>query len=858
VDTDKAPPAPEVDPSTVLVRFRAGADKDGAAGRHGTRRAAAVEGTGYEVVQTDGADPDAKAAELRADPSVEDAQPNYVRRKTEAPNDPGYAQGVQPYLDTIRLPQAWSVTHGSVGLKIAVLDTGVQADHPDLNGRVLAGFDFVNNDANPADDEGHGTEVSGAAAAITNNSTGVAGAAWNASILPVKVLDSIGSGTDANIASGIAWAVNHGANIINLSLGGPGDDPVLKSAVLNAITAGVVVVAAAGNNGANTPFYPAAYDGVIAVGATTATGDMAWFSNHGPWVDLAAPGVRDVMPCATTVSWCTTGYFFDSGTSFSAPLVSGIIVLVKSQHPTWTPAEILAWLGNTATDRGPAGTDDYYGRGLIDAWAAVGGPGQGRSQPAGDALEPNDVPDRATTIALGSSQSGTISPQGDVDWYRTTAAADGSLIFSASSPPQDPNAPTLPQMDAVLSVYDTAYNLLGTADAHGNAMLEQVTVAATNGQQFLASVRNFNASGGVQYNLSASPSSAVSTPPGQQLWVRSTSPADFSFGLATTAAPSVTFARALDPATVATTVQLVDGSTGKLVPAAVGYNAGAQTVTLTPSRPLEFQHPYQVKVGAVQDQLANTFTEGYSYRFTTAGAPTHNVPTLRFYQREVNAPGPADSNFAFGSPSCTALSGDWDGDGFDTPGVYCDGNWYLRNSNTPGPPDIAFAYGIAGYVPVVGDWNGDGTDGIGVYVNGSWYLRETPSAGPPQIAFAYGTADYTPVVGNWDGNTTGTKGADGIGVYIDGSWYLRDTPSAGSPQRAFAYGTVGYKPVTGKFGGTNVDGVGIVTGPTWHLRTTPTHGPPHISFGYGDQSYQTITGDWDHDGTDTIAVGVPL
>jgi hypothetical protein len=1047
--------------------------------------------------------------------------------------------------------------------------------------------------------------VSGAAAAITNNSTGVAGAAWNASILPVKVLDSFGSGTDANIASGIAWAVNHGANIINLSLGGSADNPVLKSAVLNAITAGVVVVAAAGNNGANTPFYPAAYDGVIAVGATTATGDMAWFSNHGPWVDLAAPGVNDVMPCATTVFWCTTGYVVDSGTSFSAPLVSGIIVLVKSQHPTWTPAQILAWLGNTATDRGPAGTDDYYGRGLIDAWAAVSGPGQNRSQPTGDALEPNDVPERATTIALGSSQSGSISPQGDVDWYQATAGAEGSITFTVTPPAASADL-GVPEMDPVLVAYDSTFHQVAYADNGGNGASESLSIGGAAGQQFFLKVSNFvasvsggytvaaavpvgplsaplryalrspaqgigygdfngdgrpdvgvttdadskpatdnklfvfaqqsrsglantqvlaadlfpnggsNVSGGdlngdgktdlvmgmpfgydtflqsggglqdktnvgtptstymakaadadgdgkadvfaltsngltlmrntaggwvavelgpsgpgmdfaigdinadgrkdvaiagssglelymqqvdhsfvhshtdsalpgalsgaigigdvngdgrldvvlhrstsnagllevflqqVDHTLAAATTfassgrkfmvvgdvngdglaDAVMTPSsgagtvrygsastvlgierpyalpgtyvnspgafaladvtgdgaadllaadntrgtvggffvlrgvpaisaaGEQLWVRNTGPADFSFGLATTAAPSVTFARALNPASVtSSTVQLVDGSTGKVVQTAVAYNA--DTVTLTPSRPLEFQHPYQVRVGAVQDQLANTFTEGYSYRFTTIGAPTYGFPSLRFYQREVNAPGPADSNFAFGSPDCTAVSGDWNGDGIDTPGVYCGGTWYLRNSNTPGPPDIAFAYGTTGYVPVVGDWNGDGTDGIGVYVDGTWYLRETASPGAPQIAFAYGTADYTPVVGNWDGNATGTKGADGIGVYINGSWYLRDTPSAGSPQRAFAYGTVGYKPVTGKFGGTLVDGVGIVTGPTWHLRNTPTAGPPDVSLSFGDQAYQTITGDWDGDGTDTIAVGVP-
>ena len=172
------------------------------------------------------------------------------------------------------------------------------------------------------------------------------------------------------------------------------------------------------------PQYPAADPGVLAVAATDASGDAAFFSEHGPWVDIAAPGINIAAPDALAGS--PTGFVLDSGTSFSSPIVAGIAVLVRAQHPTWSAQQVENWLEATATDRGPAGVDDTFGHGLVDAWAAVGGPGASAPGPAaGDASEPNDVPSRATSLAAGQIRSATIAPEGDVDWYRSPFPVQG-------------------------------------------------------------------------------------------------------------------------------------------------------------------------------------------------------------------------------------------------------------------------------------------------------------------------------------------------------------------------------------------------------------------------------------------------
>jgi len=311
------------DPHSVLVRFKHGASvaaKDRALKSRDTTNAGTVRGTGYVQARTKGAAADLLRS-LRTDPAVERVSLNYRRWMTATPNDPGYTYGDQDYLKTIRLPEAWDRTKGSTEQVIAVLDTGVNGQHPDLKGRTVRGYNAITGARIAAngnsDDNGHGSMVAGIAAANTNNGVGIAGVAWTGTVMPVKVLGADGSGYDSHVAAGITWAADHGAKVINLSLGGPGESPVLHAAVKYATDQGAVVVVAAGNDGNDTPQYPAAFPEVLAVGATDTAGNLTDFSSWGDWIDVAAPGFGIVS------TGNDSSYHVGHGTSFSAPIASG-------------------------------------------------------------------------------------------------------------------------------------------------------------------------------------------------------------------------------------------------------------------------------------------------------------------------------------------------------------------------------------------------------------------------------------------------------------------------------------------------------------------------------------------------------
>jgi subtilisin len=263
-------------------------------------------------------------------------------------------------------------------IKVAVIDTGINWQHEDLLDNYVTGYDFVNKDANPMDDNGHGTHCSGIiAAAINNVEIAVVGVAPEASIYAYKVLNRYGSGTTSNIILGIQRAVADGVDIISMSLGSTSYSKGLSDACVAATSNNVVVVAAAGNSGntatGSTVNYPAKFDCVIAVGATDVNDKLATFSSTGPEVDVVAPGVRilsdykDVSP--------TDGRNFDTlymdGTSMAAPHVAGTAALMLSVNPSLTPAQIQTILQAKAIDLGSAGVDNYYGHGRIDAVAAV-------------------------------------------------------------------------------------------------------------------------------------------------------------------------------------------------------------------------------------------------------------------------------------------------------------------------------------------------------------------------------------------------------------------------------------------------------------------------------------------------------
>ncbi|WP_309238145.1 S8 family serine peptidase [Actinoplanes aureus] len=285
--------------------------------------------------------------------------------------------GSDPYrssqwdLVKIGATRAWGVSTGA-GVTVAVIDTGVDGAHPDLRGKVLAGYDTIGDVAGgDSDENGHGTHVAGTIAALTGNGVGVSGVAPGARILPVKALGADGSGWMSDTAEGIVWAADHGAQVINMSLGTADQMGAVTAAVAYARSKGVTVVAAAGNERTKgSPVsYPAADPGVIAVAATDAADRYAYYSTAGAYVDLAAPGSVILNTFPTSLE--RRGYGTMSGTSMAAPHVAAAAALVKAYRPAATPDQIEQTLERSAVDLGARGFDRDYGYGRLDAAAAL-------------------------------------------------------------------------------------------------------------------------------------------------------------------------------------------------------------------------------------------------------------------------------------------------------------------------------------------------------------------------------------------------------------------------------------------------------------------------------------------------------
>jgi thermitase len=322
----------------------------------------------------------------RAMPEVESVQPNYIRSISVIPNDPQYTN--QWALPKISAPSAWDTTRGSSDVIVAVVDTGADYTHPDLAQNIITSFDYdyVNNDNNAMDDNGHGTHVSGIIAAVTNNGIGVAGVSWNTRILPVKVLDASGNGSDSNISNGIKYAADRGAAVINMSFGDtnfpPQGGPILESACDYAFAKGCVLVAASGNgydtnhDGTITPAdtfsmvsYPAAFGTCIAVGASDSTDQRAWFSNYGSSLTLVAPGENIVS------TWLSNTYQYEDGTSMATPFVCGAAALILAVAPESSNTKV-KWLlyasaDDLTTSPASSGYDKYTGYGRLNVAAAL-------------------------------------------------------------------------------------------------------------------------------------------------------------------------------------------------------------------------------------------------------------------------------------------------------------------------------------------------------------------------------------------------------------------------------------------------------------------------------------------------------
>jgi subtilisin family serine protease len=380
---------------------------------------------------------------LSLDSNIEWAEPDYLAYPAATvPNDPRFP--AQWGIDKINASTAWDTTTGSATVPIAIIDSGIDDTHPDLSGRLwvnpgeiagngvdddnngyiddVNGWNFVDDNNNPADDNGHGTQVAGIAGASSNNSIGIAGVCWHCSLMNVKVMSAAGVANYSDIAAGVLYAAQKGAQVINLSLGGYSNSSALQSAVQEAVNSyDSVLVAGAGNDNQQTPFYPAAYPEVMAVAGTDQTDAKAANSNYGDWVAVAAPAV------GITTTFMGGDYGAVDGTSFATPFVAGVAGLLRSQYSDWSANTVWAQIVQTADNltRLSNTVRSDLGSGRVNAAVAVSTPPQPLLTYTSHAIDgiTEGRPEPGTTVDL------------DVTLYNGWADADNVQATLTSSSP---------------------------------------------------------------------------------------------------------------------------------------------------------------------------------------------------------------------------------------------------------------------------------------------------------------------------------------------------------------------------------------------------------------------------------------
>ena len=722
------------------------------------------------------------------------AEPDPVTTIIRVPNDPFWSQQ-WGQIET-GMPSAWDVTVGaSHAPVVGVLDTGVTATS-ELSGRLLPGFNAQTGGTDTADGQGHGTQSATVIAAAGDDGVGFAGQCWGCRILPVKVLSDEGVGTMSQLASGLRWAVDNGAELINISAGGASGSTALLDAVRHAHARGVTVVAAAGNSSDTTVPYPAAYPEVLSVAAADSGGIRYDWSTYGSQVDLAAPGCN--------IAQDHTGFFrrFYCGTSSAAPFVTGLLALAYDDDPSLAPGQLRSRAMGTAVPL------DWVASGLVSAPGVV--PGGAEFDP-GDIDGVDDEPDPLPGVDPDELIAVTLSgAPGDLttslSWSATSGGSGSGYRYAlhrSTGADCDDTSPRIP--DTLATFPDRAHTDVGLV--HGRTYRYCVYATDDGGARSDRS------------NVVAVTAQDTSPPPTPRL--QPAAAGDRSVDLQWS---SVT-----DPTTPIT--YRLHRSTGGTCSAA-SPTVWIGTRTNTHEEGLTNGTRYRYCVSAVDG--AGNHSPASNAR---TAEPRRNPGTCTALTGDWDASGRDGvgwwcdgqvrlrtangtvHRYAYGRSGDVPIVADWDGDGRDTVSVIRDGTWFLNDTLAGGAASRSFTYGrvTRGDVPIAGAWTGGSRDLPGIVRDRQWHLRFLQSGGNADQMFVYGrlTRGDLPLWGDWNGS-----GRDTVGVVREGRWLLRNELAGGSADLSYVYGRVlvGDLPVTGDWNGDDRDTPAIVRDGRWLLK----------------------------------------
>jgi thermitase len=450
----------------ILVETRAGladGEFNKILSRHGGRSARRMSKIQMHVVDLPiGADERTAVELLKRDPLIKSAEVDKLVAPDQVGNDTYYANAW--HLPKIQAPAAWDTSLGT-GVTIAILDSGVDGTHPDLAGKMVAGWNFYDKNANTTDVFGHGTKVAGSAAATSNNGTGVTGVAWNAKIMPVRISDTTGYAYFSTIAEGIYWAADNGAKVVNISYAVQGSVSIQNAANYLRSKGGVVVNSAGNTSALDTT---AANAALISVSATEGSDLRAGWSSFGDYVDVSAPGAG---------IWTTTrggGYAAVSGTSFASPVTAGVLALMMSANPALKPTELESILKSTALDLGTAGVDREFGSGRINAAAAVQKAKSLAIGPAPDVTIPQSTITAPGAGTVKGIVTVNVNATDNIGVTKVDLFANGVLVATDVTPAYSFSWDSTKVTDGTVNLIATAHDAAGNI---ANSATVTVTVA---------------------------------------------------------------------------------------------------------------------------------------------------------------------------------------------------------------------------------------------------------------------------------------------------------------------------------------------------------------------------------------------